>query len=276
MFSAKHANLATRSVRYLEAGTGPAVLLLHAFPLNAEQWLPQLSKGVPGWRMIAPDLRGFGPVEPVGAVVGGASIDRHAADVVELMAHLDISTSVIVGLSMGGYVALAVFRHTPDRVRAVVLADTRAAADTDEARAGRERMLGVLERDGPGGVAREMIPKLLGTTTQREQPDLMDVVRHLIEANTVDGVAAGIRALRDRPDATSLLGDIRVSTLVICGEEDAITPPAEAEQLSGSIPGSTMAVIPGAGHLSNIEAPLAFSAALQTFLERRLRRSGLG
>jgi pimeloyl-ACP methyl ester carboxylesterase len=255
------AHLSTQSVRYLEAGAGRPLLLLHGFPLGAEQWLPQLARVPAGWRFVAPDLRGFGGADPGGAP-GGITMDTYAADLIELMAHLEMPSAVVAGLSMGGYVALALARRAPARIAGIVLADTRATADSAEGRAARETMIAILARDGPLGVAREMLPKLVGATTSREQPDLGDAIRRVIERNTLDGLAAAIRAMRDRPDSTALLPDLPRPVVVICGEEDLITPPAECEALHRAIPGSRFVLIPRAGHLSNLENPALFTAAL--------------
>lgn len=257
----KVARLSTRSVRYLEAGSGTPFVLLHGFPLGAEQWLPQLVQPPAGWRLVAPDLRGFGG-SGLGAAPDGVTMATYAADVLELMAHLEIPKAAVAGLSMGGYVALALVRQAAARVTRLVLADTRATADSVEGRAARDRMLEILGRDGPLGVGREMLPKLLGETTRRAQPDLTDAVRRVIENNTPDGLEAAIRAMKGRADSTALLGTIACPTVVICGEEDVITPPAENEAMSRVIPNATFVTIPHAGHLSNLENPAAFTAAL--------------
>lgn len=255
------AHLSTQSVRYLEAGQGRPLVLLHAFPLSAEQWLPQMAQVPAGWRFIAPDLRGFGGGDP-GPVAGGITMESYAADVLELMLHLDVPSAVVAGLSMGGYVALAVARRAPARLAGLVLADTRATADTLEGRAARDRMLTILERDGPDGVAREMLPKLTGVTSQRNQPDLHDAIRQIIVGNTADGIAAAIRAMKERPDSSALLPAISCPTTVICGTEDVITAPTESESMHRAIPGARLALLPNAGHLANLENPEAFTAAL--------------
>ena len=265
----KVAHLSTRSVRYLEAGAGRPVVLLHAFPLGAEQWLPQMHQVPPGWRLIAPDLQGFR--QPDGTVMvpdGPAGIDAYATEVLELMAHLEITRATICGLSMGGYVALAIWRLAAAKVAALVLADTRASADSADARAARERMIALVDTDGVRGVARAMVPRLLGETTQRDQPDLADAVTRLIESNGCEGVQAAIRTMRDRPDATTLLSTITCPVTVIVGSEDLLTPPAESEAMHRAIPASRFVVLPRAGHLSNLEAPSNFSAALFTGARR--------
>jgi 3-oxoadipate enol-lactonase len=257
----KVAHLATHSLRYLETGSGPTTVFLHAFPLGAEQWLPQLLKPAGSGRFVAPDLRGFGGGDP-GVAPGGISIDTYAADVIELMAHLEIPNARLVGSSMGGYVALAILRRAPRRVRSLVLADTRASADSADARAGREAMLRTIETHGVATVASQMIPRLLGEATRRSQPDLADAIERLILPNTPDGIATAVRAMRDRPDATPLLSTITCPTTVIVGREDVVTPLAECEALSVSIPNARFVVIDDAGHLPNIEQPAAFAAAL--------------
>ncbi len=258
------AQLSSRSVRYLEAGSGRTLVWLHAFPLSADQWIPQLQRVRPGWRFVAPDLRGFRGDGPAFEALNlpGTTMADYAADVFELMTHLDIPEATIGGLSMGGYVALAMVRQAPSRVSGLVLADTRATADTAEARAGRDRMLALVEREGPSGVAREMLPKLLSESTQREQPDLADVVRRLIGLNTTEAIAAAIHALKERPDSTDLLASIACPTVVICGEDDVLTPMADSEAMAAAIPGARLVRLPGAGHLSNLEHPLGFNAAL--------------
>jgi 3-oxoadipate enol-lactonase len=257
----KIAHLATQSVRYIEAGAGKPLVLLHGFPLSAEQWLPQLARVPPGWRFVAPDLRGFGGAEP-GPVPGGVTMETYATDVIELMLHLEIPSAVVVGLSMGGYVALAMARRAASRLNGLVLADTRAAADSEEGRVARDRMMAILGRDGPSGVAREMLPKLLGVTSQREQPDLTDAVRRLIESHAPAGMAAAIGAMKARPDSTQLLATLTCPITVICGAEDVITTPVESEGMQRANPSARLVIIPGAGHLSNLEHPTAFAAAM--------------
>lgn len=260
----KIAQLPHRSARYLEAGSGRALVLLHAFPLAADQWLPQLHKVPRGWRLVAPDLRGFrggGPAfdDPAG---GDLTIDDYADDVLALFAHLDIDRAVVAGLSMGGYVALSLVARAPARLAGLVLANTRATADSADARAGRDRMIAIAGKEGSGAIAREMLPKLLGATTAREQPDLVEVVDRMIRLNTPERIATALRALRDRPDRTALLPSIACPTVIVAGAEDAVIPAAEAELMHRAIPGSRLVTLPAAGHLSNLEDPHGFNAAL--------------
>ena len=251
----KVANLAERSIRYLEAGSGRPMIWLHAFPLSADQWLPQLSRVPPGWRFIAPDLRGFRGAGPAFEQAGltGVTMDDYARDVFELMTHVELRDAAIGGLSMGGYVALAMMAAAPERVTGLVLANTRATADAAEARAARDRAIALVRREGVPGLARDMAPKLLGETTRRERPDLLDAISRLIEMNSADAIEAALVALRDRPDRTALLPSIRCETVVVAGAEDELVTPAECEALARQIPGARHEVVSRAGHLTNVE-----------------------
>lgn len=255
-----------RHLAYLEAGGGHdrTILLVHAFPLNASMWGPQLADSPDGWRMIAPDLAGLGSSND--HAHESVSLDDYAQDLLLLLDRLGIARAVIAGVSLGGYVALALARRSPDRITALVLADTKAPADTPEARAGRERMLDVLSDRGTAGVADEMLPKLLGPTTRRDRPELVDEVRAMALTNDPEGVRRAIIRLRDRPDATPGLASIAVPALVVVGEEDAVTPPAEAERLHAGIRGATLSRIASAGHLASLEQPAAFNRELSAFL----------
>jgi len=269
----KVANLPDRSVRYLESGATDSrhvVFLLHAFPLSADQWLPQMHRLPPGWRAIAPDIRGFrGGQSALGYVgAGPITIDTYAEDVLALMAHLEIRRAAVVGLSMGGYIGFALWRRAPERIAAMMLASTRAGADTSEGAAGRDRLIAVAEREGAPGVAEDMLPKLLGSSTRQEQPDLEEVVRQLIEANTAEAIISATRAMKSRPDSTSSLATIQCPTAIVAGEEDALIPRADIDVMRQAMPHAAFASIPKAGHLANLESPGAFNEALAAFLVR--------
>ena len=262
------AHLLHRSARYFESGSGRTLLLLHAFPLSADQWLPQLHRVPLGWRVIAPDLRGFrgmGPAfEDLG--LGGLTMDDYADDVLALMTHLEIEDAAVSGLSMGGYVAFAMLRRAPERVTALVLSNTRAIADSPQAKDARAASIALVQREGAAGIAREMSPKLLGDSTRRGQPDLEEAVKRLILVNSPDAITAALGALRDRPDSTSLLPSIAVPTLVIAGDEDAIVNITESRNMQEAIPGSTLVTLARTGHLGNLEAPGPWNTAVETFL----------
>jgi pimeloyl-ACP methyl ester carboxylesterase len=266
----KVASLPDRSVRYLESGSGRPIVLLHAFPLSGDQWLPQLHRIPPGWRAIAPDLRGFrgagSALDDPG--LDGASMESHAADVLALMTHLEIDRAVIVGLSMGGYITFALMRAAPARVAGLVLANTRATPDSANGLAGRDLMMALAQHEGAAGVAREMIPKLIGRTTLQEQPDLAEAVRALIVRNSVAGLVSALRAMKLRRDATPLLAAVGCPTLIVAGEEDTLIPSADIAAMNHMIPGAAAVAIPRAGHLTNLEAPGAFNEALTRFLNQ--------
>ncbi|HEX3645316.1 MAG TPA: alpha/beta fold hydrolase [Vicinamibacterales bacterium] len=260
-------------LRYLEAEPRPdarprgTLILLHAFPLNARMWEGQLSLAGTGWRVIAPQLRGF---DGAAGDPPAASVDDYAGDVIDLLDALHVKQAVVCGLSMGGYVSFALLRLAARYVQGLVLADTRSQADTPEGVAGRRRLLQVIQDKGSSAVADEMIPKLLGETTRSTRPAVVELVRSLAIASSADAMAGAVRALMTRPDSTPLLASIHVPTLVVVGDEDAVTPPSASEEMHRAIAGSELVRIPRAGHLPNLEQPELFDAALAAFLTHRV------
>ena len=255
------ADLGGRRISWLQSGQGDPVVLLHAFPLHADMFAPQHAHLPHGLALVTPDLRGLGQSSGPAAT----SVDDHADDVLALMRHLGIEGAAIGGVSMGGYVAFAVHRKAPQRFRAIVLADTRADADNDEARAGRVRMQETAQRQGVAAIADAMVPKLLGKTSQAS-PAMVARVRDLILANGADGVIHALEALKTRPDSTSVLSDITCPALVVVGEEDSVTPRPLAESMHAKLAAATLKAVPAAGHLACLEQPEAFNAALWTFV----------
>jgi 3-oxoadipate enol-lactonase len=260
-----------RRFRFVEAPAGAAarpagtLVLVHAFPLNARMWEPQMELAERGWRVVAPQLRQFdGGDDPA-----ATSIDEYAADVLGLLRLLDVDRAIVAGVSMGGYIALAMFRLAPQSVRGMVLADTRAEADTPEAVENRRRALRLVDEGGPAAVADDMIPKLVGDTTRRTRPEVVARIRALILSSPAQAIAGAIRAMMTRPDSTGLLAAIACPTLVVVGDEDTLTPPSLSENLHRRIAGSELVAIPRAGHLASIEEPRAFNAALARFLDRQ-------
>lgn len=238
------------------------VVLIHAFPLSARLWRPQLERTFASWRLLAPDLPGFG----ASTATAATSMDGMGDGVLAALDAAGIERAVIGGLSMGGYVALNLLRRVPERFAGLVLADTRATADSEAQKEGRRKMIVKAREQGPAAVADEMLPKLLGETSQRERPDVAREIRGIIEANSREAIAGALEAMMGRPDSTPRLAEITVPTLVICGAEDTLTPPSDSEALHRGIPASRLVVLERAGHLSNIEAPDAFSDALGEFL----------
>jgi pimeloyl-ACP methyl ester carboxylesterase len=230
-------------------------------------WEPQLTLAANGWRIVVPELRGFG----VGAGDPPAtSIDDYAGDTIDLLDALHIEMAVICGLSMGGYAALAMFRHAPRYFHAMVLADTKSPGDSAEAVSGRKGMQQLVREKGQAAVAEALLPKLVGDTTRRERPDVIEDLRRQITGNSVESIVGALDALMTRPDSTPMLGTIHCPVQILVGDEDAITPPALSEQMHRDIPGSELAIIKGAGHMSNMEQPRLFNDALARFLEHRV------
>jgi 3-oxoadipate enol-lactonase len=255
-------DISDNALAHADVGRGLPVVLLHAFPLNRGMWEPQIAALFGECRCIAPDLRGFGDSPKSGPY----TMDRYADDVVALMDALLIDRAVICGLSMGGYVALSLFRRHQSRVRALVLADTRATADNAEGMKKRDELIAVARNEGAGAVADQQIAGLVGKSTREKQPELVERLRNIMAGESVEGIVGALEAMRSRPDSTPILSQIDVPTLVVVGDEDAVTPPKDARAMHEAIRGSRLEVVPGAGHLSNLERPAAFNAALSDFV----------
>jgi pimeloyl-ACP methyl ester carboxylesterase len=255
----RHVSVGGRQIRVLEAGSGRPLVLVHAFPLTAELFRPQLEAPPPGWRLVAPDM-----LEPP-----ERSMDDYAARVEAVVDALGLAGSPLVvgGVSMGGYIMFSLLRRATLSIRALIFADTRAEADTEEGRAARQKMIALVDEAGAEGVAREMVPKLLGESTRRERPEAAAVVRELITRNSPAAIRAAVAAMMARQDSTPLLPSIAVPALVVVGEEDVLTPPPNAETLARGIRGSRLVRIAGAGHLASFERPAAFTAELGRFLD---------
>lgn len=247
-----------------EAGTGPPLVLLHAFPLSGAMYAEQFAGLADRARVIVPDLRGFG--DSPGPGDADPSVDAMADDVVALLDRLDVGTCVLGGLSMGGYVAMAMLRRHRERITAVVLMDTKASADGDEARANRERVVRAVTEQGSTAL-RPMLDSLLGRTTRRERPGTVDQVTAWLDAVRPDGVAWAQRAMAGRPDSFETLRDSGVPGFVIVGEEDELSPHEDAVAMAEAfVPPAPVYVIPGAGHLSAVENPGGVTGALRDVL----------
>jgi pimeloyl-ACP methyl ester carboxylesterase len=251
------------ALEYDVRGQGPAVLFLHAFPLGMVMWEDQVRALEARCRVVRFDAGGFGGSPPGD---GPLTMERIADDADALLDHLGLGTAAVVGCSMGGYAAFAMVRRHPDRVRALVLQDTRAGADGEQARGDRALLAEKVLREGAAAAADALLPKLLGETTHRERPALVERLRGIILANPPRGIANALLGLGARADSTPTLREIRVPTLVVCGAEDGLTPPAEAEAMQKAIAGARLAIVPAAGHLANLENPEAYDRALAAFL----------
>jgi 3-oxoadipate enol-lactonase len=237
-------------------------VFLHAFPLNRTMWAPQVSALGGEWRCIAPDYRGFGDSSQTPPF----TMDRYADDVAELLDALNVERAVVVGLSMGGYVAFALWRRHRDRVRALVLADTRAGADTSEGAERRRALIETARTQGSGAVANAQIASLMGKTSRERRPDVYDAAHRMMSVAPVTGIVGALEAMLHRPDSTPLLETITVPTLIVVGEEDVVTQPKEAQAMHAAIAGSRLEILAQAGHLSNLERPAAFNTVVSEFV----------
>ncbi|MFZ5469157.1 MAG: alpha/beta fold hydrolase [Myxococcota bacterium] len=248
------------TLHYLDEGKGPPLLLLHAFPLSVDSFWPQLQSLTVNYRLIVPDQRGFGKS---GVGEGASQMSMLAEDASAILDACGISSAVVCGVSMGGYVAMALLRLDPGRVRALVLIDTQAGADDEAGKAKREETARAVEQQGTQVLVESLLPRLL---SPRAKPEVKDRLRRDILANSPRGVAAALRGMALRLDSRDILTRYGGPALVVIGEEDVITPPAKAEEMVKLIGGAKMARIPGAGHLSHLEAPEIFHRKLHAFL----------
>lgn len=245
--------------------TGPVILLLHGFPLSKRMWRHQVKAlAADGWRVVTPDLRGHGasprPDE-------SATMQRQAADVRRLADTLGLDAFVLAGFSMGGYVALQLALESPARVRGLALIDTRADADTDEARARRYATAEDVKARGVAVVADAMLPKMLTERTRGQRPELADEVRDMMMRAPQTGVVQALLGMAARPDQRPHLAKLQMPALVLVGSEDAVTPRDAAEVLAKGMPDARLEVIPDAAHLSPMEQPEAVTSALRRWLK---------
>ena len=252
-------------IAYTDTGSGRPVVLIHGYPFNRSLWADQIPALSDSHRVIAPDLRGFGESD---ASQDPSTMKRLAADVAALMDHLEIPRATIGGLSMGGYVALAFYKQFASRVRGLVLADTRAQADTEEAKQTRAQQAEKALSEGMASIADAMLPKLLTPETVSKHPEIVKRVRDMMLKTKPEGAAAALRGMAEREDQTELLPKISVPTLILVGAEDAITPVADSEKMHHAIEGSSLVVLDHAGHVSNLERTQQFNDALLHFLNQ--------
>jgi 3-oxoadipate enol-lactonase len=243
---------------HIEAGSGPALLLLHAFPFPATMWQPQLDGLSDVARVVAPEL----------APDRHAGLDAIADAVAALVAELNLAPVVVGGLSMGGYVAFAFLRRHRSLVKGLILADTRAGADTQEVLDRRTSQQATVAEEGTRPIVEAMLKGLPGQFTQDNRPDVMAEIERLMSQVSPEHVTAALEAMKQRPDSTPDLAGIDVPTLVIVGEQDSLSPPDVAEEMCRALPDAQLAVIPNAGHLSNLEDRDEFNRVVRAFLQR--------
>ncbi len=247
-----------------DRGVGLPVLFIHGYPLSRRIWEQQL-EGLAGVaRLVAPDLRGHGESA---AAPGPYSMDLLAEDCHAILKALDITVPVVLcGLSMGGYVAFAFHRKYPEQMAGLILAATRPGEDSPESKANRDKAADLARRDGPSAVAESMLPKMLSPKSYAERPELVQSVREIMQATSLDGVLGDLMGMKSRPDSTPALKKIEKPTLILHGSDDQLIPASEAVAMGGAIPGARLELLPDAGHLLNMEQPQLFNKAVGEFL----------
>jgi pimeloyl-ACP methyl ester carboxylesterase len=251
-----------RELHYAEQGDGPLAVLIHGYPLDHTLWLDQLTGLSDLRRVVALDLPGYGLSERVTG--RPLTMEELAEDVAGLIEALEYEQADVVGLSMGGYVALALWEMYPAAIRTLVLANTRAGADSEEGKAGRDAQAQSVVSEGRAALAGKLVGALLSPSHDLTAAARL---RTMVEATPVETIVASLRGMAARPDRSSVLSTISVPTLVLSGEEDGLIPPLDSHEMATAIPGSDFLVVPGAGHLSPIERPDAFTEALRGFWE---------
>ena len=253
---------------YSTLGAGPDVVLLHPYPSDHGYWQPAAIHWSSRFRLLMPDLRGLGQS---GVGEGPSTMAKLADDLLRLCDAENVGRAVFVGCSVGGYVLFEFWRRHRERVKALVLTDTRAGVDTDEGRLARLKNADETLLRGPEWAVEQMLPRLLSPETQRSRPDVAQAARQTMLHASAKGLAAMQRGMAERPDSTSTLGDIDVPVLVLGGEDDLPSPPAELERMAKSIPGADLKIIPRAGHMATFEQPEEVGRLVRDFLERHGR-----
>ena len=248
-----------------DEGNGPPILFVHGFPLSHSMWRYQLEAFSADHRVIAPDLRGFGDSD---VTEGTVTMDQHADDLAALLDELSIIEPVVLcGLSMGGYIAWQFQQKYAERLRALILCDTRAISDTPEGVENRKRLAKMVIENGSAAVASVMLPNLFSPVTSVHQQAAIDELRKTISTTSPQGIAAASLGMAERPDVTSLLPSIETPSLLIVGEDDGISTPEEMKTIADAMPNARLEVIPEAGHMSPLENPEPVNAAIRDFLQ---------
>jgi len=257
-----HTQINNITIGYSDQGTGLPIVFLHAFPLNRTMWATLERLLSLQFRIITIDLRGHGESD---APLWRYTLEQSTDDVRALLDHLEIQRALFVGLSMGGYILFAFYRKYAARVKGLILADTKAQADTEEGKNGRLQLAQIAYKKGPPAIADIMIPKLLSPTTIQTNPDLVQQVRAMIESTQISGIAGDLMAMAERPNSVPLLSQITCPTQIIVGELDLATPPSDAKLMAEQIPHAHLTIIPNAAHLANLEQPETFNQIVSAF-----------
>lgn len=260
----KTVELRDATLNVADVGSGPTLLLVHGFPLDHSMWRYQLEALADGYRVVAPDLRGFGASTGATDTI---TMEQLADDMAELLDRLEISEPItFCGLSMGGYVAWQFWRRHANRLARLILCDTRAVADTEEVARGRRVMAERVLSEGSSIMSDAMLPKLFSDRAVREQAEIIEATRQVIEATSPATIAGALRGMAQRPDMTGELPNIAVPALVLCGQHDVISTIDEMRSIAGTLPNARFAEVSGSGHMTTLEAPDAVNAAIRQFL----------
>ncbi|MFC8591764.1 alpha/beta fold hydrolase [Streptomyces atroolivaceus] len=262
------------SIRYDDQGPsdGIPVVLVHGHPFDHTLWAPQVTAlTAAGYRVVTPDLRGYGGSE---VVPGACLLSDHADDIAALLDTIGLDRVVVGGVSMGGQITMEFQRTHPERVRALVLSDTSPVAETDEGKAFRNALADRLLAEGMGGYADEVIDKMIAPYNVTALPDVAEHVLAMMRGTAPEGAAAALRGRAERPDYRDTLARTSVPVLVVVGADDFYTPVSDARATHSLIPSAELVVIEQAGHLPGAEQPAAFNDALLAFLRTRVAVHG--
>ena len=260
----KDINIPTATLAVLDVGQGSPILFVHGFPLDHTMWREQVAELSGDFRCVVPDLRGFGKST---VTEGEVTMEQFADDLAALLDALAITEPVVLcGLSMGGYIAWQFARRHAARLRGLILCDTRAVPDTAEGAANRRKLADDVVRAGPELVANAMLPKLLSDRETSRRTDLKDELRRVMLATDPRGIAAASLGMAARADARTWLATINCPALLLVGEQDVISTPAEMSEIVSAMPHATFRVIPDSGHLAPLERPEPSNQAIRAFL----------
>lgn len=256
------ASIDGRAIAYSDNGSGPVLVLVHGFPLDNSMWNGQVDALASSMRVIVPDLRGFGKSAGTGEITTMADF---ADDIARLLVTIGVTSPVhFCGLSMGGYVAWQFFARHRTKLASLMICDSRAAADSPEVAEGRKKTAAKVLAEGASVVAEAMLPKLFAETTRSTKPAIVQATDNVMRGTEPAAISAALLGMASRVDFTSTLTSIDLPTLIVCGEHDAITPLAEMKTIAAAIPGATMCVVEGAGHMSPLEMPEVVNDAIRT------------
>jgi 3-oxoadipate enol-lactonase len=260
-----HTGLRDFTMEYEERGSGTPLIFIHGYPLNKTLWEPQLEGLSDIARVIAPDLRGHGGSDPVPGIY---TMRMLADDIKELVDKLKIEQPVILcGLSMGGYICLEFLRNYPHTLKGMILAATRATADSVEAKVSREEAAAIAQERGSEAIANMLLPKMLAPVTYKKRPDVVERARNLMVNISTQAIVGDLMGMKNREDSTPFLKDINTPVLILHGGDDQIIPRAEVDLMKNEFKAARLEIIPEAGHLLNIEQPDLFNQAVREFIQ---------